>query len=151
MCSYFLLNKSTNFKNNISWRYIKLNLYCGLTWNKMNESLRITFYFMLLYLGQICSVGASWCIGNYSCPIWLNIAWTQVLRRFKPCSATYRKFTMVRICDSGPGLNKAKRLTSVKNKSISSSFTVETSSIHAVSSSPWVYTLLFHEKPLNCF
>ena len=102
MYSYFLLNKSTDFKNNISWRYIKLNLYCGLTWTKMNESLRITFYFMLLYLGQICSVGAPWCIGNYSCPILLNKALTQVLRRFKPCPDAYRRFTMVRICDSGP-------------------------------------------------
>ena len=58
---------------------------------------------------------APWCSGYHYCTTSFNQAWTQVLRRFKPCwqrvgdSRWWGSLTMV------PAGNKAKRLSSVNH------------------------------------
>ena len=58
---------------------------------------------------------APWCSGYHYCTTSFNEAWTQVLRRFKPCSRRvgdsrwWGSLTMV------PAGNKAKRLSSVNH------------------------------------
>ena len=71
---------------------------------------------MTLGLQYIHDFGLStWCSGYHYCTTSFNKAWTQVLRRFKPCSRRvgdsrwWGSLTMV------PAGNKAKRLSSVNH------------------------------------
>ena len=91
---------SPNFALNANaFTSVNLRLFPG------KQSFLISILFLFLF--------PPWCSGYHKCTTSFNKAWTQVLRRFKPCSRHVADSQWCGSLTTVPAGNKAKRFSSV--------------------------------------